>query len=199
MVEAKDTLDFWFGDERGKDYFPANMVGKWFTKDEQFDEEIRQRFDEALWAATRGELDHWLESDEGRLALIVLLDQFSRNLYRDQKEEYSQDAQVLDIALKALEEGLDKRLAPIERVFVYLPLEHSEDLALQERSVELFTQLEQAASPQMKKFAALALDFARRHRDMIKEWGRFPYRNDQLDRKTTKEEEVFLKRPDSRF
>ena len=199
MVDAREILDFWFGKTRGSDYFPQAMVGKWFTKDEKFDEEIRQRFDETLWAATKGELDHWLQSDEGTLAFIILLDQFSRNLYRDQKEEYTQDAQVLKLALKALDDGLDTRLAPIERVFVYLPLEHSEDLNLQHRSVDLFTKLAEEASPSMKPFAENALDYAKRHRDMIKEWGRFPYRNDQIGRETTKEEEEFLKKPDSRF
>ena len=199
MVTPNDINTFWFDGKVDELIFPAHMAAKWFTKDENFDELIREKFEDTLWAATRGELDHWLETDEGTLAFIVLLDQFSRNLYRDLPEEYSQDEQVLAIALKSIDEGVDKRLPPVCRVFIYLPLEHSEDLELQERSVHLFEKLLEDSPKEMASFAALAYDYAKKHRDMIKQWGRFPYRNEQLGRETTPAEKEFLKQPNSRF
>ncbi|MCA3218665.1 MAG: DUF924 domain-containing protein [Burkholderiales bacterium] len=189
-ASPREVLDFWFGApgsaERG------NTRALWFTKSDATDTLIRTRFGNTVDAALRGELDHWSQDLQGALALIVLLDQFTRNIHRDTPRAFAGDAAALALAQRLTDTGLDRQLSLRERWFVYMPFEHAEDLPMQERSVALLRQLadEGLAEP---------LDWAIKHRDVVARFGRFPHRNAVLGRPTTPEEEGFLRQPGSRF
>ena len=185
MTDAQAVLDFWFGPP------PLQVRTAWFRKDPAFDDSIRARFGAAVDAALAGELC-WPGST-GLLAQTLVLDQFPRNLFRGQARAFAGDAQALAIALQLIDSGAHLALHPLQRWFVYLPLEHAEDLALQDRSVALFSAL--AADAGM----ADALDYAERHRDVIRRFGRFPHRNAALGRPSTAEERAYLATPGSGF
>ena len=174
------VLDFWF-----KETPPE----QWFQKSLDFDRLVQQRFGPAVAAAAAGELDSWLESPRSSLAVVILLDQFSRNIYRDDPRAFASDSKAQAITKDLVEKGKDKELEPRERTFLYMPLMHSEDAADQELSVELFEALSNANSA----------SFARRHRDIIARFGRFPHRNKILGRTSTPAEVEFLKQPGSSF
>ncbi|HQZ44838.1 MAG TPA: DUF924 family protein [Usitatibacteraceae bacterium] len=190
-AEALEVLAFWFG-EPGS---PARGKSReaWFRKDAAFDAEIRRRFLALHASAALGERDRWRDGAPSLLALVIVLDQFSRNLYRDDARAFSQDAQALDCARHMIDRGWDAALLPVERQFAYLPFEHAEDLALQDRSIELFCALE--AFPETRGLAG----WARKHRVIVERFGRFPHRNAALGRESTQEELAFLKEPGSRF
>ncbi len=195
----EEVLVFWFGPLPDDSYWPAEKAERWFKKDPSFDAEIRERFESLLKAASRGERDDWLDTTRGTLAFVVLLDQFSRNMYRDRSEEYAFDTRCLRVVRQALEKGIDKELRPVERKFLYMPLMHSEDIDDQKLSISVFTRLRDNAPEPLKEYFQLTLDYAYRHKAMIDRFGRFPYRNRQLRRPSTAKEIEFLKRPDSRF
>jgi uncharacterized protein (DUF924 family) len=197
MTRSDDVLAFWFGSTDGN--VDESQRQKWFRRDEEFDAQIRQRFGEDLERAIRGEFGHWAESARGRLALIVMLDQFSRNLFRGSPRAWSQDLLAQQLALDGIELGHDLELHPVERVFVYLPLEHAEDLHLQEMSVEKFEQLADSADDGDDDYFAGVLDYAVRHHEIIERFGRFPHRNEVLSRPSTAEELEFLEQPNSSF
>ena len=155
----------------------------WFKKDAAFDERIRQLFGDDVEKAASGEYDDLLESPEGALVLMILLDQFSRNLFRDNPKTFANDAKALKLAKAAIAKGLDKQLTTLQRIFFYLPFEHSENLDDQDRAVEL---CEAMGDADYLKYAIL-------HRDVIKRFGRFPHRNKVLGRSSSKEEMEFLK------
>jgi uncharacterized protein (DUF924 family) len=178
MIVPDDVLDFWFAGD-GTRYRAA-----WFEKDVAFDVECA-RFAGALHAARGGGLDHWAETARGMLALIVVLDQFSRNLHRGSPDSFAADAQARALARDAVERRFDRVLHPMERSFVYLPFEHSEDLADQNESVRLFETLRIALGDG-------TVEYAYRHRDIIRRFGRFPHRNGVLGRESTAEELRFL-------
>lgn len=188
---SADVLDFWFAPKGSAEHGRPRAC--WFVKDAAFDESIRARF-LTLWeAASRGELDGWRAQPASALALVIVLDQFSRNLFRGEPRSFSQDGRALAVAKHMVEEGVDQELLPVERWFVYLPFEHSEAMADQQRSLELFGSL--SADPD----SAGAIDYAHRHYDVIRRFGRFPHRNDILGRPSTPEELAFLQEPGSRF
>lgn len=184
-----DVLDFWFGTE------PHARVARpeWFRKSADFDAEIRRRFGVTHDTARAGGLITWESALRDRLALIVVLDQFSRNLHRDSPLAFACDARALALARQTVDERDDLRLSPLERSFVYLPFEHAEDGAAQETSLRLFALLE--AFPE----TAGTLEWARRHALIIERFGRFPHRNVALGRTSTPEEMAFLTEPGSRF
>jgi uncharacterized protein (DUF924 family) len=192
-MDPRSTVvsDFWFGPqgsaERGR---PRKC---WFVKDAAFDEAIRSRFLPLWESAARGELQAWRDLGPSALALVIVLDQFSRNLFRGDARAFSQDARALEVAKHLVAQGVDRSMPSVERWFVYLPFEHSESLADQERSLELFGDL--AGDPD----SASTIDFACRHHDIIRRFGRFPHRNDILGRPSTPEELAFLREPGSRF
>lgn len=188
--QAQAILDFWFGGD-----LPRK---EWFQKNAAFDREIAQRFGAEIEQALEGGLHAWdAEGAPAALARIVVLDQFCRNVYRDTPLAFAGDHQALAAALDMIEAGEDQALPPFQRAFVYLPLEHAEDLALQEQAVALFTRLAEAA-PDQQGLAGM-LDYARRHRDVIRRFGRFPHRNAILQRASTPAEQEFLKQPGSGF
>ncbi len=196
MADAQDVLDFWFGPAASPDCGqarPGQARPQWFRKDAAFDAEIRRRFGELHRQAVAGGLDGWDAEPSTLLALIVVLDQFSRNLFRDDARAFAADAAALAAAGKMLDRGWDIALLPVQRAFVYLPFEHAEDLVAQARSVARFRQL--AAEPGGDGY----LDYALRHQSVIERFGRFPHRNHALGRQSSAAELAFLAEPGSSF
>jgi len=187
-----DILAFWFG-RTGEPGF-GQPRGEWFRKDAGFDDQIRSRFLPSVEAALAGQLAAWAAERQGLLALLILLDQFPRNLFRGEAKAFAGDPQARQLAETALAKGWDKGLSAVEKLFVYLPFEHSEVLADQERSVALFSALA-AEHPGCDGF----LDYARRHHEVIARFGRFPHRNAALGRPSTPEETSYLAQPGSGF
>jgi len=190
MTTAQDVLDFWFADD---------SAVRWFVRDDEFDAQIRARFGATHEAATRGELDHWTATAQGWLALLIVLDQFSRNIHRDDVRAWAQDPQAQALALAGIERGDDEQLAPLQRVFAYMPLEHAEDLALQQQSVALFRALAMHVRPRERSQYEGYLDYAQRHCAVIVRYGRFPHRNAVLGRQNTVDEREYLTQPGSGF
>ena len=197
--QPESVLAFWFG-APGSAAEIAGRQGKlWFGKSPANDQTVIERFAAMLAAATAGQLDHWTDTPRGRLALVIVLDQFPHHIYRDRPQAFATDPQSLALSLAALESGEDRQLAPIERVFLYLPLEHAESLEMQERSVSLYERLAREASASERALFDNFLDYARKHRDVVARFGRFPHRNAILGRASSPDEVEFLKQPGSRF
>ena len=187
---AQEILDYWFGREDEPGY--GEFREAWFRKDPQFDRQIRDRFEALYEEAAAGELDGWKEEARSCLALVIVLDQFPRNMYRGDPRSYATDRKAQEIAEYAVDRALDRELPPFQRSFLYMPFMHSENLEHQRRSVELFHGLQgsrESGSP----------DYAVRHMEVIERFGRFPHRNEVLGRHTTPEEAEFLAQPGPRF
>lgn len=189
---ARQVLDFWFGSADAPDHGRARAA--WFRKDAQFDRRIVEQFGSLIETALAGGLEHWQREPGSALAQILVLDQFTRNAFRDQPRAFAGDAAALAAARAMLAAGQDGDLLPVQRAFVYLPFEHAEDIAAQAQSVRLFTDLA-AAAPEL----ADMLDYAQRHHAVIARFGRFPHRNALLGRQSSAEELAFLQQPGSRF
>ena len=187
----QDVLDFWFGAPDSSQYGQARA--EWFLKSDAFDAAIRTRFASTHEGALRGDLAHWRVRPLSALALVIVLDQFPRNMYRGTARAFAADMLALDVARHMVAQGYDQALKPLERHFVYLPFEHAEDRAMQRESVRLFETLRD--DPE----SAEAIDYAYRHRDIIERFGRFPHRNAILGRSSTSEEVEFLQQPGSSF
>jgi len=199
MNEYADILHFWFGDDSDDAVVAGKQQALWWSKNPQTDALIRTRFEPLVLAAAAGELDTWRATPESLLALILLTDQFPRNIYRDTPDAFRFDPLARKLCLEALDTGADQQLRPIQRIFAYLPLEHSENLAHQQRCVELTTALaKQVPEAWRKSFESFA-GFAEKHRVIIERFGRFPHRNAILDRPSTDEELEFLQQPGSSF
>ncbi len=198
-VQPDSVLDFWFGPPGGAAEVAGRQTRLWFGKSPENDQAVIDRFSATLVAATAGALEHWAATPRGRLALVIVLDQFPHHIHRDRPQAFATDPQALAQSLAALDAGEDKQLSPIERVFLYLPLEHAESLAMQERSVALFESLAHAADTDERALFDNFLDYARQHRDVVARFGRFPHRNAILGRRSTAEEIEFLQLPGSRF
>jgi len=198
-MDIETVLEFWFGADADDAAVAKAQAKLWWSKNVDIDSEIRRRFEDGVRAAAEGRLDDWAAIPRGRLALIILTDQFPRNIYRDTPQAFAYDAKALGWCLDGLAQRSDLQLRPIERVFFYLPLEHSESLAHQERMVRCFEELFAAVALEQKQTFAEYLDFARRHRDIIGRFGRFPHRNKILGRESTPEEIAFLAEPGSSF
>ena len=187
QTSPAEVLSFWFGPQRGA------RRKQWFEKSDAFDREVRERFLSAHEAGAAGRFAGWREQPLDCLALIVLLDQFPRNMFRGTPRAFATDALALDAAHHALERGHDRSLLPVERLFAYLPFEHSESLADQIRACELTKPLEAFTE------TADTYRYAVAHREIIERFGRFPHRNALLGRESTPEELEFLKQPGSSF
>jgi uncharacterized protein (DUF924 family) len=200
MTDQPDrVLAFWFGPPGSATEIAGQQRKLWFGKSPANDRAVIERFAATLAAATAGHLDHWARTPRGRLALVIVLDQFPHHIHRDQPQAFATDPQSLALSLDALAAGEDRQLAPIERVFLYLPLEHAESIELQERSVSLYEKLaHQAAADERALFDGF-LDYARKHRDVVARFSRFPHRNEILGRPSTPDELEFLKQPGSHF
>lgn len=189
-ASAQEVLDFWLDEAHAE---------RWFVADAGFDARIRERFGMAVKAAASGQLDEWMATPEEWLALLILLDQFPRNLYRGDAASWAADVKAQRVALSGLARGHDRQLLPLQRVFAYLPLEHAEDMALQQRSVELFEALGADVRQEQRPPFAGFLDYARRHREVIARFGRFPHRNAALARVSTPEETRYMAEPGAGF
>jgi uncharacterized protein (DUF924 family) len=187
-----EVLDFWFGDGLRSDWPSTEHKALWFGGGAEQDQVIRDRFSAGVDAALDGDLTHWESRLPARLALVILLDQFSRNIYRGQARAFAGDARAQQLVLRTLDAAEDEPLARVGRVFLYMPLMHAEDLALQERCVERFTALHEDSPPALREKLAGNLNFAREHRDTVLRFGRFPHRNAVLGRESTQEEPAFL-------
>jgi len=188
---ARDVLDFWFGAPGSPARGRTRDV--WFRKDAAFDDAIRARFGAAVEKAIEGGFAGWDATADGALAHVLLLDQFTRNIFRDTPRAFAGDARALAIAETAIVRGFDRALDPFGRWFLYLPFEHAEDPDVQRRSLALFGALAQDTGD------ASPLEWAQRHADVIFRFGRYPHRNAILGRASTPEEEAFLALPGSRF
>lgn len=195
----EEINQFWFGKLTSPTDYPEAKSKLWFTKSDQFDAEIKYNFEPLLLKAKAGELASWGTTAKGRLALILLTDQFSRNMYRGTAKSFGFDAIALQLSLEGIKQGQDRELLPIERVFFYLPLEHAEDLTIQQLSIEKFNQLVKEAPPSMQKTLQSYARYAKMHYDIVAKFGRFPHRNAILNRESTPEERQFLQGANSSF
>ena len=196
------VLEYWLGAELPTNDSAWARKDLWFTKREETDEEIRRLFGAVLQEALAGRLDaEALEQPLGMLAVLIVLDQFTRNAYRGTPKSFAGDARALQLARQAIDRGwdTDEAIPPLARIFMYLPLEHAEDLALQQSSVVAFEQLHQEAPPPLRAFFASTLDYARRHLTVIQAFGRFPHRNPILGRPSTPAEKAYLSQPGAGF
>jgi len=184
-LQPSDILRFWFEGDA------SEHRDKWFRQDTAFDG-VCARFTAAIRIARAGRFDQWAATPQGALALIVLLDQLSRNVFRGSAEAFAADQHARKIARATIEAGFDTLLTPVERMFVYLPFEHSEAIADQNESVRLYQTLRGALGDK-------TIDHADRHRDVILRFGRFPHRNPALGRINTPEEAAWLAQPDAGF
>ena len=183
---AFDVLAFWFGTS-------AEARDVWFRKDAAFDAAIRDRFGAAVDAAIDGAFEEWCDEPRGAVACVLLLDQFTRNIYRDTPRAFAGDARALAIAQATVDAGEDTALDKYERWFLYMPYEHAEDPAAQQRSIALFTRLRDESGLDGQ------LEWAEKHAAIIRRFGRFPHRNAILGRPSTDDEIAFLQGPGSRF
>jgi uncharacterized protein (DUF924 family) len=188
---AEEVLDFWFGHEGDPEY--GRFRDEWFRKDPAFDAGVTQRFTDLYEEAAAGELDGWHDEAESCLALVIVLDQFPRNMFRGDGRTHAQDGRALETARYAVEHALDRELPAFQRMFLYMPFMHSESVEDQRRSVGLFGDL--AAEPG----APDVVSYAVAHREIVERFGRFPHRNEILGRETTPEEAVFLTTEGSSF
>ncbi len=196
---VEEILSFWFGSEIEDKIAVDKKSGIWWGKNEKVDRDIRQRFGDLHDLIGTGNLDHWKQGTRSRLALIILADQFSRNIYRNSPRSFEHDALALQLALDGIDKSLDRGLRRIERVFFYIPLEHSESIDNQNKSVELYRQLVKEAPATDKEIFKNYVDYAVRHQEIIERFGRFPHRNAVLGRISTEEEIRFLEQPGSSF
>ncbi|AWV87609.1 DUF924 family protein [Acinetobacter radioresistens] len=179
-MNYQEILDFWFNPEH---------QSLWFSKSDTFDQKIRQNFSKVHAQAVQAELWSWRKTADGRLAEIIVLDQFSRNLYRDQPLAFAQDGLALALAQEAISLNLDAQLNPEQRSFLYMPFMHSESKMMHEFALKLFQRLGNPVN----------LDYEKRHKKIIERFGRYPHRNKILGRESTPEELEFLDQPGSSF
>jgi uncharacterized protein (DUF924 family) len=198
-AEAQALLDFWFGDATDDVEVATKQASLWWSKKPEVDATLAERFGDLCERARNGELESWKETPRGRLAVIVAIDQLSRNIHRESADAFSEDRRALRLSIEGVEAGDDLHLRPIERVFLYMPLMHAEDIGAQAKSVELFERLLQAVPESQKKVFEGNLRFAIAHRDIVQRFGRFPHRNGVLERTSTAEELEFLTQPGSSF
>ena len=204
MERVAAILDFWFEgiteETQLMDDLPVKK--RWFGKDDSVDEEIKKKFGSDLTKARKGKYTSWMETSVGSLALIILLDQFSRNIYRNSAKAFDTDLQALEYCFLAIKSGFDEELSLIQRQFLYLPMMHSENLRIQEKSLDYFRGLvEDSATlePHNTEYYQNVLEYAQRHRDVIERFERFPHRNEILKRRSTSTELEFLKSPAASF
>ncbi|MCA9631579.1 MAG: DUF924 domain-containing protein [Myxococcales bacterium] len=192
MADSDEILTFWFGSEQ-QDLAVIQQQGSlWFASDAALDQRIQSRFGEAVELAARGELEDWTRTARGRLAVIILLDQFTRNIYRGTARAFASDELALRYCREGIEAGHDRALRRVERPFLYMPLMHSETLEAQDQALRVFEQLAETADGELRKSFENNVKFARMHRDLIVRYGRFPHRNSILGRENTPAEAEYL-------
>jgi uncharacterized protein (DUF924 family) len=192
QIDAEEILRFWFGDAARDPAAAAAREDFWFGGSAETDALVRERWAVAVEAAARGDLDGWLDAPRPALALVILLDQFPRNLWRGGAQAFVHDARALDAARRAIAAGHLDALSPVEQSFLLLPFEHAESLDAQRESVLLFDRIVGHAPIEWVPLLQGYADYARRHHAVIERFGRFPHRNAILDRESTPEEAAYL-------
>jgi uncharacterized protein (DUF924 family) len=186
------VLAFWFKEHELSAPQIDRRMDIWFGADPAFDHEIKQAFAADVEKASEGKLAHWADEPRGRLALILLLDQFRRNIYRGTAKAFAKDKAALKLCVEGAMQKKDRGLTPIQRVFFYMPLQHAESRKVQAKSVELYGRLAEAVSPTLRETFLTIAQFAELHHDIIERYGRFPHRNAVLGRDNTPEEDEYL-------
>jgi uncharacterized protein (DUF924 family) len=197
--DAQAVLDFWLGELDPHGQADAAHGKRWWAKDEAFDREIADRFGASYTEIAAGRRESWLDDPRGRLAYVIVLDQFSRNMFRGSPRTFERDGQALAAASDGVARGDDRGLGLDERSFLYMPFMHSEALSMQDKALTLFAALDADAPPELRERRAGALKYAEKHREIIARFGRFPHRNGVLQRTSTPEEMEFLQQPGSGF
>jgi uncharacterized protein (DUF924 family) len=189
-IEA--ILSFWFKEQELSAPQIDRRMDIWFSEDPVLDLEIEKEFANEVEAASDGKLDHWAVDPHGRLALIILIDQFRRNIYRNSADAFSKDRLALRLCVEGAMEKKDQGLTPIQRVFFYMPLQHSESPKVQAKSLELYDRLAETVSATDRETFLTVAQFAELHKDIVDQFGRFPHRNKLLNRENTAEEAEYL-------
>lgn len=185
-------LSFWFRKQELSAPQIDHRMDIWFGADPVLDLEIEKEFADDVDAACEGKLDHWAAEPEGRLALIIMIDQFRRNIHRNTAEAFSKDRLALKLCVEGAIEKKDKGLTPIQKVFFYMPLQHAESRKVQAKSVKLYNRLAESVSPTYRETFLTVAQFAELHKDIIDQFGRFPHRNTILNRENTAKENEYL-------
>ena len=191
-VRIDAILSFWFKEQALSAPQIDQRMDIWFGEDPVFDHEIEKEFSNDIDRACKGQLDHWGDNPRGRLALILLIDQFRRNIHRNTADAFSKDRLALKLCVEGAMHKKDKGLTPIEKVFFYMPLQHAESRKVQAKSVELYSRLAETVSPTYRETFETVAQFAELHKDIIDQYGRFPHRNKLLKRENTPEEAEYL-------
>jgi uncharacterized protein (DUF924 family) len=187
-----EILSFWFKEQELSAPQIDRRMDIWFGENPDFDDEVEAKFSDDVAGASTGKLDHWAEDPRGRLALIILIDQFRRNIYRNTEKAFSRDRLALKLCVEGAMEKKDKSLTPIQKVFFYMPLQHTESRKVQTKSAELYSRLAESVSPTYRETFLTVAQFAELHKDIINQFGRFPHRNALLGRENTPEEDKYL-------
>ena len=190
---VSEITAFWLGPSLQSPESASNRRDWWYRGGTAVDEEIGARFGGSVVEACNGNLSDWLETPNGALALILLLDQFTRNLYRNTPEAYRGDSLAMVSVNHAIECAVDRKLHPVARIWLYHPFHHSELVAEQDRGIEILTDLKQHSPPDWQPYVQRSIEGWSRHRDIVARFGRFPHRNQVLGRVSTDEEQAYLK------
>ncbi len=194
-----EIIDFWFSDAADSSEALAQRNALWFGSGRDFDHEVRARFEATIELATTGACNHWEEEPRGLLALILLFDQFTRNIHRGTREAFARDEAALRLCRESIERGFDRQLPALERIFLYMPLQHVEDPEGQALSVKLTEALLEECPAAQHEYFEASHRYAEDHHDVIARFGRFPHRNEVLGRESTAEEREYLQGGGSRF
>lgn len=192
QLRVEAILSFWFKEHALSAPQIDQRMDIWFGEDPVFDHEIEKYFADDIDRASNGELDHWADDPQGRLALILLIDQFRRNIYRGTARAFSKDRLALKLCVEGAMQKKDQGLTPIQRVFFYMPLQHAESRKVQAKSVEIYQRLAESVSPTLRETFKAVAEFAELHKDIVDQYGRFPHRNKLLNRENTPQEKEFL-------
>ena len=190
--DIRQVLDFWFQERTHDSPQIDGRMARWLDADPELDQEIKQKFGDLVKQATKGGLEDWEESAEGRLALILLLDQFARRIHPRKTALYRGDQRALELCANGASSGLFRKLSPEQRIFFFMPLQHAESIKIQQTSVKIYNSLVEKVSDTMKETFETFAQFAELHHDIIAEFGRFPHRNKLLGRKNTEAEKAYL-------
>jgi uncharacterized protein (DUF924 family) len=191
--EIQRVLDFWFSDSELDAPTIDSRMERWFGTDPELDEQIEQAFGQLVQRASNRELMHWKDEPTGRLALIILLDQFRRNIYRGSAEAFALDTLALKLCIEGTMNHAYQALTPFQQLFFFMPLQHTESLKVQEKSVRIYAALAERVSETLHETFMTTVQFAELHRDIVAEFGRFPHRNKSLGRTNTRAEDDYLK------
>jgi len=192
QVRIDSILAFWFKERDLSAPQIDNRMDVWFSEDPVLDAEIEKEFADDVQRASEGAIDHWAHQPRGRLALILLLDQFRRNIYRNTAKAFEMDRAALKLCVEGAMEKQDRELTPIQKVFFYMPLQHAESRKVQAKSVQIYHRLAETVSATYRETFMTVAQFAELHKDIIDQFGRFPHRNKLLNRKNTPEEDGYL-------